>query len=197
MKILVACEFSGVVRRAFRERGHDAWSCDLLPAEDGDEHHLQCDVLTVLDRGWDLMVAHPPCTYLCAGGMNWINRKPEWRGKGEEAAKFVRSLMSAPIGRIAIENPVGRLSTMIRKPDQIVHPWQFGDEANKPTCFWLTGLPLLQPTKIVSKGEFYMKANGHRLSKWSHKTSGSKADRARIASRTFPGIAEAMATQWT
>ena len=197
MRVLVACEFSGTVRRAFRERGHDAWSCDILPAEDSSPYHYQTDVRDVLGMGWDLMVAHPPCTYLASMGIWWNHKRPERWPLTYQAYKFVQLLAAAPIPKIAIENPVGYLNGHWRKPDQVVHPWQFGHEASKPTCLWLKGLPKLVPTKIVGKGEFYTKANGARMAKWSHITSGTrKEERAKIASRTFEGIAQAMADQW-
>lgn len=196
MRVLVACEFSGVVREAFAARGHDAWSCDVLPSE-REGKHLQRDVREVLDNAWDLMIAHPPCTYLCSMGIWWNHKRPERIPLTEEALQFVRLLMDAPIDKIAVENPVGCIGTRIRKADQLVQPWQFGHEANKPTCLWLKNLPLLTHTKIVGKGKFYTKANGNRMSAWSHITSGTrKAERARIASRTFQGIADAMAEQW-
>lgn len=198
MRVLVACEFSGVVRRAFRERGHDAWSCDLLPAEDGEwRHHCQCDVRDILGMDWDLMVAHPPCTYLASMGVWWNRKRPDRWPLTYAAREFVACLWDAPIARIAIENPIGYLNKNWRRPNQIIHPWQFGHEASKPTCLWLKNLPVLLPTQIVGKGEFYTKANGARMAKWSHVTSGTrKAERARIASRTFEGIAAAMAEQW-
>lgn len=197
MKMLVACEFSGVVREAFRRHGWDAWSCDLLDTEQSGQH-IVGDVLQVLDQGWDLMVAHPPCTYLCGMGVWWNHKRPERWAETDKALEFFRQVYEAPIPCRCIENPVGIVSTRIRKPDQIIQPWQYGHEANKPTCLWLVGLPTLTPTNIVSKGEFYVKKNGARMSKWSHSISGTnKAMRARNASRTFPGIAEAMASQWT
>lgn len=197
MRVLIACEFSGVVRSAFRAKGHDAWSCDLLPAEDGSEYHIQGDCLAVLGDGWDLIVAHPPCTYLCSMGIWWNHKRPERWPLTKAAVEFVRALWAAPVERMALENPIGHLGTNWRKSDQIINPWQFGNEANKPTCLWLRGLPKLVPTKIVDKGKFYTKKNGARMSAWSHITSGTrKTERARIASRTFPGIAQAMADQW-
>lgn len=150
MKILVACEFSGVVRRAFRALGHDAWSCDLLPAEDGADEHLQCDVLGVLHNGWSMMIAHPPCTYLAVSGARWFKDR---RTEQAAAIEFVQRLMDAPIARIAVENPVSVLSTAIRKPDQIIQPWQFGHGETKTTCLWLRGLPKLVPTDIVTGRE--------------------------------------------
>jgi hypothetical protein len=184
MRVLVACEFSGVVRRAFRALGHDAWSCDLLPAEDGDHHHLEGPVQLWLNnrhRKWDLMVAHPPCTHLAVSGARW------WKGKTKEQAEaldFVRLLLDAPIPRIALENPVSRISTAIRKPDQIIHPWQFGHGETKTTCLWLKNLPPLAPTDIVEG----------RLARVHMMAPGP--DRWKNRSRTFRGIAAAMATQW-
>ena len=199
MKVLIACECSGVVRRAFRARGHDAWSCDLLPAEDGDEHHLQCDVLTVLDRGWNLMIAHPECTHLSLSGArwcvdHWIKRKKgnRWHDGSEkrrlrkEAAEFLRTLLDyKAIPKRCIEQPMSMASTLVAKFDQRIHPWQFGHGETKETWLWLRGLPPLVPTNIVEGRE-------HRI----HKEPPGP-DRKRNRSRTFTGIAEAMATQWS
>lgn len=196
-KILIACEFSGIVRDSFAARGWDAWSCDLIPSEKFG-NHLQCDVLSILDDGWDMMIAHPPCTYLCSMGIWWNHKRPERWQMTYDAEEFFLKLVNANIPRIAVENPIGRMSIKFRKPDQIVNPWMFGEAANKPTCLWLKNLPVLQPTEIVGKGEFYVKQNGERLSVWSHKTKGGKdSERAKIASRTFRGLASAMADQWT
>lgn len=197
MRVLVACECSGRVRDAFAALGHDAWSCDVQPS-DTIGNHLQCDVLSVLNDGWDLMVAHPPCTYLCNMGVWWNHKRPERWAMTDEAVEFARRLFEANIKHKAIENPVGILSRKIGKPHQIVNPWQFGDESTKPTCLWLAKLPPLVPTKIVDKGRFYVKSNGARMSAWSHKCSGTnKEKRAKIAATTFPGIANAMARQWS
>lgn len=161
MRVLVACEFSGVVRRAFRARGHDAWSCDLLPAADGSEFHWRGDVLELLEdtrsdpEFWppfDLMIAHPPCTYLASSGLHWNTRRPERAAQTDAAVEFVRALMNAPVRRLAIENPIGCLSTRLRKPDQIIHPWQFGHDASKATCLWLVNLPPLKPTNVLPGG---------------------------------------------
>ena len=133
MRVLVACEFSGIVRDAFRALGHDAVSCDLLPTEQPGPH-IQGDVLGVLDQGWDLMIAHPPCTYLCSSGLHWNKRIPARVALTESALQFVQNLLTAPIPRIALENPIGCISTRIRKPDQILQPWHFGDDASKATC---------------------------------------------------------------
>lgn len=148
MKVLVACEFSGAVREAFRALGHEAMSCDLLPTEVPGPHYCG-DVRDVLDHGWDLMVAHPPCTYLASSGIHWNSRTPGRSEKTDEAVAFVRELMDAPIQRIAIENPIGVLSSRIRKPDQIIQPWHFGHDASKSTCLWLKNLPKLKPTNIL------------------------------------------------
>ena len=148
MKVLVACEYSGTVRDAFRARGHEAMSCDLLPTDVPGPHH-QGDVRDVLGEGWDLMVAHPPCTYLSVSGMHWTRRGLRDPQLTEDALDFVRLLMDAPIPRIAIENPVSIISTTIRRPDQTVQPWMFGHDASKKTCLWLKGLPPLRPTHIV------------------------------------------------
>lgn len=181
LKVLVACEFSGVVRRAFRALGHEAWSCDLLPAEDHSGHHLYGDVQQVLTQGWDLMIAHPPCTHLAVSGARWFKDK---QAEQAEALNFVRLLLDAPIPRIAIENPISIISSRIRKPDQIIQPWQFGHGETKATCLWLKNLPLLQPTNIVEGRE----ARVHRMP--------PGPDRWRERSRTFEGIAQAMAQQW-
>jgi hypothetical protein len=196
LRVLIACEYSGVVREAFRQRGHDAWSCDLLPSEQAGQHY-QGDVRDILNDGWDLMIAHPPCTYLASMGIWWNHKRPERWEMTYEAKRFVELLWAAPIAQVALENPIGYLNRNWQKPTQIIHPWQFGHEASKPTCLWLRGLPCLLPTSIVGKGEFYTKKNGVRIAKWSHITSGTrKEERARIASRTFSGVAQAMAEQW-
>jgi site-specific DNA-cytosine methylase len=179
--VLVACEFSGVVRRAFAALGHDAWSCDLLPSEDNGLFHLRCDVLMVLCEGWDLMIACPPCTHLAVSGARHFASK---RLEQAAALDFVRALMAAPIDRIAIENPVSIISSHIRKPDQIIQPWQFGHGETKTTCLWLKNLPPIRPTRMV-------KGREPRV----HRMSPSK-DRWRERSRTYAGIAAAMATQW-
>lgn len=180
MRVLVACEFSGTVRDAFRARGHDAWSCDLLPTEH-DGPHFQADVLTLLHKDWDLMIAHPPCTHLASSGARWFKLKV---AEQAEAIKFVQALLNAPIAKIAVENPIGILSTRIRKPDQIVQPWQFGHGETKATCLWLRGLPVLKPTNVVD-GRV---ARVHR--------APPSPDRWKLRSLTYEGIAQAMAEQW-
>lgn len=181
MKVLVACEFSGIVRSAFRARGHDAWSCDILPAEDGSPFHHQRDVREILRDGWDLMIAHPPCTHLAVSGARWFKDKQREQA---EALDFVRELLEAPIPRIALENPISVISSKIRKPDQIFQPWQFGHGETKATCLWLKNLPPLVPTNIVEGRE----ARVHR--------APPGPDRWKERSRTFTGVAEAMADQW-
>lgn len=180
MKVLIACEFSGTVRDAFAALGHDAWSCDLLPTEKPGKH-IQGDVLSVLEDGWDLMIAHPPCTHLAVSGARWFKYK---QAEQEEAIAFVRALMAAPIKRRAIENPISIISSRIRKPDQIIQPWQFGHGETKATCLWLDNLPRLQPTNIVA-GRI---ARVHMMPPID--------DRWKERSRTYPGIAAAMAQQW-
>jgi site-specific DNA-cytosine methylase len=180
MRVLVACEFSGVIRDAFRARGHEAWSCDLLPTEIPGPH-IQGDVLDVLGDGWDLMIAHPPCTHLAVSGARWFKEK---RVEQAEALDFVRRLLDAPVPKIALENPVSIISSRIRKPDQIIQPWQFGHGETKATCLWLKGLPLLQPTNVVEGRENRV----HRMP--------PSADRWKLRSVTYTGIADAMAVQW-
>lgn len=183
MKVLVACEYSGTVRDAFIRLGHDAMSCDLLPT-DAPGPHYQGDVRDILNDGWDLMIAHPPCTYLCSSGLHWNKRRPERAAQTEEALQFVQLLLSAGISKIALENPIGCISTRIRKPDQTVQPWQYGHGECKATCLWLKGLPKLNATNIVQGREPRM---------W--KLPPSK-DRWKIRSQTYQGIADAMAQQW-
>lgn len=181
LRVLVACEFSGVVRRAFRERGCNAWSCDLLRSEDDSEHHIQGDCLDVICEGWDLMIAHPPCTHLSSSGARWFKDKMTEQA---EAIEFVRRLLSAKVPKIALENPIGVISTQVRKPDQIIQPWQFGHGEVKSTCLWLKGLPSLSPTKVV---------DGRVPRVWY---AAPSPDRWKERSRTYAGIAEAMAEQW-
>lgn len=188
MRVLVACEFSGIVRRAFAARGHDAWSCDLLPSEDDSDRHIIGDARDLLEDGWDLLIAHPPCTRLCNSGVRWLAERNLWADL-DEAAELFSAFWNAPIERIAVENPVmhGHAKERIRNyapPAQSVQPWQFGHGETKRTCLWLKGLPPLVPTKIVSGRE----ARVHRMS--------PGPDRWRERSRFFSGIAEAMADQW-
>jgi hypothetical protein len=180
MKVLIGCEFSGIVRQAFADRGHDAWSCDLLPSE-RPSNHIQDDILHHLDDGWDMMIAFPPCTHLAASGARWFTRKQKEQIK---AIAFFMTLATCDIPKIAIENPIGIMSTCYKKPDQIIQPWQFGHGETKATCLWLKNLPKLTPTKIVDGRE----ARIHRMP--------PSPDRWKIRSRTFQGIAEAFANQW-
>jgi hypothetical protein len=194
MKVLVACEYSGTVRDAFRAAGHDALSCDLLPT-DVPGPHYQGDVTDIINDGWDLMVAHPPCTYLCSSGLHWNKRRPERAQMTEDALKFVQFLLDAPIPRIALENPIGCIGTRIRKADQTIQPWQFGHDASKSTCLWLKNLPLLTPTAVVEPRI----ANGKK--RWANQTDSGQnrlppsEDRWKIRSETNAGIAAAMVAQ--
>lgn len=225
MKVLVACEFSGIVRDAFKARGHDAWSCDLLPSE-RPGNHIQGDVLEILEDGWDLLIAHPPCTYLCSSGLHWNKRVAGREAKTHEAMLFVLNLMgdgfiAHGIPKVALENPVGRIGTAYRPADQIIQPHQFGHDASKATCLWLKGLPKLIPTKLIEphygcptckiRFDFALGKYGcpschaePRPAKqiWGNQTpSGQNAlgpseTRWAERSRTFQGIADAMAEQW-
>lgn len=226
MRVLVACEFSGIVREAFRAKGHDAWSCDLLPTEIPGQH-IQGDVLKILGEGWDLMVGHPPCTHLAVSGARYFAEKKA-DGRQQQAIDFFMALINAPVPRIAVENPVCIMSRLYRKPDQIIQPYEYGHCESKKTCLWLKGLPKLMPTSIVEPewmmttgaplfGEeptFYRDKKGKRYSKthylmgrtqlarYKNQTAsgqsrlGPSPDGWKIRSRTFPGIAQAMADQW-
>jgi hypothetical protein len=187
MKVLVACEFSGIVREAFAANGHDAWSCDLLPTEIPGQH-IQGEVEQVLDHDWDLMIAHPPCTFLAASGARWFYdmRYSEGRkARQAEAHQFVRRLYDSAIPRVAIENPIGYLSTLWRKPDFVTHPYEHGHAETKQTCFWLKGLDPLRPTKMMQP-PYENRVHRERPG----------VDRWKRRSRTLPGIAKAMAEQW-
>ena len=232
MNILVACEESQSVTKELRALGHDAFSCDLLPCSGGHpEWHFNFDVFKVIaDKGgvlengethfidgdWEMMIAHPPCTFLAVSGARWyyhpedntlpfIERRPHPRFPNrakdrDEAVEFFKKLCEAPIEKIAVENPVGIISTLYKKPNQTVHPWMFGDEASKATCLWLKNLPLLVPTDIVGKGERVVLSSGKSLPKWYSDAltqSKSAAERRTMRSKTFQGIAKAMAEQWT
>lgn len=193
MKILIACEYSGTVRDAFRARGHDAWSCDILPT-DAPGQHIQDDALRVAYNGhWDMMIAHPPCTHLAVSGAKHFAAKIA-DGRQQAALEFVRALLNAPIEKICLENPISIISTRIRKPDQIIQPYHHGHEATKTTCLWLKGLPLLTPTHIVGKGNRHVTKSGKSLPEWYNLPPS--ADRWKIRSATFKGIALAMAAQW-
>jgi len=191
MRVLVACEYSGTVRDAFTKAGHFAMSCDLLPTESSGPH-WQGDVFEVVDHGWDLMIAHPPCTHLAVSGAAWFKEKIA-DGRQQEALNFVQRLMDLPIPMIAIENPVSVISSKIRKPDQIIQPWMFGHMEQKATCLWLKGLPKLIETANV-KDEM-MKLPKNRRERLHYLPPGP--DRAKIRSKTFDGIARAMADQWS
>jgi site-specific DNA-cytosine methylase len=190
MKVLIACEYSGKVRSAFEKLGHFAVSCDLLPTEKPGFHY-QCDVFDIINEGWDLMVAHPPCTDLAVSGAAWFKEKIA-DGRQQRALDFVQALMDAPIPMIAIENPISVISSKIRKPDQIIQPWMFGHKETKATCLWLKGLPKLVPTTDLKEETMALpKKERMRL----HYLPPS-ADRWKIRSETFQGIADAMANQW-
>jgi len=192
MRVLVACEFSGVVRDAFTARGHFAVSCDLMPSEKPG-HHYMGDVRDIIQEGWDLMVCHPPCTYLSSSGLHWNTKRPERASRTEDALDFVRMFLDAPVEKIALENPVGCISSRVRKPDQIIQPWQFGHPESKAICLWLKGLPLLQYTDVLSLPE---------SGRWDNQTPsgqnklGPSENRWMERSRTYSGIATAMAKQW-
>jgi site-specific DNA-cytosine methylase len=189
MRVLIACEYSGAVRDAFVKNGHDAMSCDLLPT-DVDGPHYQGDVFDVINDGWDLMIAHPPCTHLAVSGARWFKDKVKEQA---ESLEFVRRLMDAPIDKIVIENPISIISSRIRKPEQIIQPWMFGHPEAKATCLWLKGLPTLSATDVLTKPE---------CGYWSNQTPsgqnklGPSKDRWKERSKTYQGIATAMANQW-
>lgn len=217
MKVLVACEFSGRIRDAFRKRGHDAISCDLLPTERPGPH-IQGDVLCVLDNGWDLIIAHPPCAHIASSGAGHFEEKRK-DGRQKKAIDFFMAFTKTKVARYCIENPVGIMSTVFRKPDQYIQPYQFGHPESKKTCLWLKGLPKLKPTKICEpeyymvdgvpykdkKGKRYSKTHyysGRMQARWLNKTPSGQnklspsPDRAKIRSITYQGIADAMAEQW-
>ena len=214
MKVLVACEESQAVTKAFRALGHEAYSCDIQPCSGGHpEWHIMGDVLEQLSKGWDLMIAHPPCTFLSVSGARWMYhaddkhlptseriphpKHPHRRQYQREALDFVQALMDAPIPKIAVENPVSVISSQIRKPDQIIQPWQFGHEATKKTCLWLKNLPKLEHTKVVEKGARVFSKSGKSYPEWMNSArSLPDAERRKARSKTFSGMAEAMADQW-
>lgn len=200
IRVLVGCEFSGVVRDAFAARGHDAWSCDLLPSARPGKHY-QCDVREVLGLGWDLFIAHPDCTYLCSSGLHWNKRRPGRSQKTLEALDFVSELLySHQIPHVALENPQGCISTKITEADQYIQPYDFGEDASKKTGLWLWFLPLLKPTKRF-QGRL-VTYNGKQVERWSNQTDsgqnrlGPSDDRWAKRAETYPGIADAMADQW-
>jgi len=188
MRVLIACEFSGIVRDEFASRGHDAWSCDLLPSE-RKGNHIQGDVREVLNDNWDLMIAHPPCTYLCNSGVRWLHERPERWEKLKEAAEFFRTLLNAPIKRICVENPIPHryaVEMIGRKYDQLIQPWMFGVNESKATCLWLKNLPPLKP--LIKKRPENVKQRIWKLP--------PSRDRWKERSRTYKEVAKAMAEQW-
>lgn len=205
MRVLIGCERSGVVREAFRALGHDAWSCDLNPAEDGSRFHTMVDVrLVVRKTPWDLFIVHPDCTYLSSSGLHWYHRREGRPELVEAAVAFAIEVWNAPVRRVCLENPVGYLSRRIRPPDQIIQPYEFGDDASKATCLWLVGLPLLKadpkdyvPGRCVGEG-----ADGRLLYRWANQTDSGQnklppsEHRSMDRARTYPSIARAMAAQW-
>lgn len=198
MKILCACEESQAVTIELRKLGHEAFSCDILPCSGGHpEWHLQQDVTPLLEQDWDMIIAFPPCTDLAVSGAKWFEAKRA-DGRQQRSIDFFMQFANAKCDKIAIENPVSIMSSIWRKPDQIIQPWMFGHEAQKSTCLWLKGLPLLEPTCIVDKGEFVITKSGKKLPKWFSSASGShNGTRGKNRSKTFEGIARAMAEQWT
>jgi len=195
MKVLIACEFSGTVRDAFIAKGHDAMSCDLAPT-DAPGPHYEGDVFDIIDQDWDLMIAHPPCTHLAVSGARHFAKKRA-DGRQQQGIDFFMRLVNCQIPKYAIENPIGIMSSVYRKPDQIVHPWQYGHSVTKATCLWLKGLEPLNPTNIVDKGEVWVAKSGKRMSQWYYDSSClSPKDREKMRNKTFQGIADAMAAQW-
>jgi hypothetical protein len=196
MRVLVACEESQAVCIAFREKGHEAYSCDILPPSGGHpEWHIQDDVLKHLDDGWDMMIAFPPCTHLAVSGARHFEQKRK-DGRQQQGIDLFMAMINAPIEKIAVENPVGIMSSVYRKPDCIIQPWQFGDPYQKTTCLWLKNLPPLFPTQIVDKGEFVTFKSGKRHPKW-YADAFVAGQHGNLRSKTFPGIARAMAEQWS
>jgi len=216
-KILIACEESQTITKEFRNLGYEAFSCDLLPCSGGHpEWHLQCDVFNIINDGWDLMIAHPPCTFLAGSSVQWLShpddkglpfderrphpKYPNRRQDMLDSVEFVKALYNSNIEKVAIENPVGLLSSRWQKPNQIIQPYMFGDEATKTTCLWLKNLPLLLPTNVVGKGERTVFASGKSHPKWyadALKNAKTKEERQQLRSKTFPGIASAIANQWS
>ena len=197
MKVLLACEESQTVTKAFRALGHEAYSCDIEPCSGGHpEWHLQEDVIPLLQQDWDMIIAFPPCTHLAVSGAAWFEAKRK-DGRQQQGIDFFNQFISLPCPQVVIENPVGIMSTLWRKPDQIINPWQFGDEFSKRTCLWLKGVDILQPTNIVGKGEQLLLKSGKSIPAWySNAYNLPPKERARVRSKTFQGIADAMAQQW-
>jgi hypothetical protein len=195
MKVLIACEFSGTVRDAFTKLGHDAWSCDLEDTLTPGNHY-KGDMFDIVNDGWDLIIAHPPCTHLAVSGARHFEKKRA-DGRQQQGIDFFMRVMNIDVPRLAVENPIGIMSTLYRKPNQIIQPWEYGHKTTKATCLWLKGLPLLKPTNIVDKGEVVTFASGKRMSKWFYESSQlSPKERERMRNKTFQGIADAMAEQW-
>tara|TARA_Y100001972_G_scaffold29254_1_gene36065 strand:- start:82 stop:678 length:597 start_codon:yes stop_codon:yes gene_type:complete len=194
MRVLIACEYSGIVRDAFAKKGHDAWSCDILPTENPG-NHIQDDILKHLDKNWDLMIAHPPCTHLAVSGARWFTEGKKPWSLQIEALDFVRKLLDAPIDKIALENPVSVISTKIKKPNQIIQPFEYGHDVTKKTCLWLKNLPNLKPTKIV-KPDIVL-VNGKKMSRMHYESFKLPSkERSKVRSKFYTGIAQAMANQW-
>lgn len=195
MRVLVACEYSGKVREAFRKLGHDAWSCDLLPSDDNSPYHYTGDVFDIIDQGWDLMIAHPPCTYLTNAGVSWLYKKEGRWEQMRDGAEFFKKLLDAPIPKIAVENPIMHkyaVEIIGRRQDQVIQPWMFGHMEQKATCLWLKGLPLIVPTNNVKEAMLKL---GPKVRQRLHYLPPSK-DRWKIRSETYQGIADAFAAQW-
>lgn len=195
MRVLVACEYSGVVREEFRKLGHEAYSCDLLPADDNSEFHYQMDVFKIINEGWDLMIAHPPCTHIAVSGGRHFKKKRE-DGRQQQGIDLFMKFIEVPIEKVAVENPISIMSSLYRKPDQYIQPYHFGDRVSKKTCLWLKNLPLLSPTNKVTPEKIINK-NGKEYDKWWYETCSLPLSiRGKVRSKTFKGIAEAMAKQW-
>ena len=195
MRVLVACEFSGTVRDAFIRWGHEAMSCDLDPSDTLGAHY-QGNVLDIINDGWDLMIAHPPCTHLAVSGARHFAKKIA-DGRQQQGIDFFMALANSTIPRYAIENPIGIMSSKWRKPDQIINPWEHGHGVTKATCLWLKGLPLLKPTNVVDKGAIWIAKSGKRMSQWYYDSSCLRPkEREKMRNKTFQGIADAMAEQW-
>jgi hypothetical protein len=195
VRVIVGCECSGVVREAFRKKGHDAWSCDIKPCEDNSPYHIQGDILDVLGQNWDLGIFHPPCTHLCVSGAAWFAKK-RLDGRQDEGIDFFMKFTKTKIKHVCIENPIGIMSRLFRKPDQIIQPYWFGHTESKATCLWLWNLPRLKPTKICIP-EMVEYASGKKMPKWYAETWRlNKEERATVRSTTFQGVADAFAEQW-
>jgi len=203
MKILIACEFSGTVREAFTGGGHDVWSCDIEPTDVPGQHY-QGDVMDIINDGWDMLIAFPPCTHLAVSGARHFEQKRK-DGRQQQGIDLFMKMINAPIDKIAVENPIGIMSSLHKKPSQIIQPYQFGHEAQKSTCLWLKNLPLLIPTNIVGKGDFYITPGGKKMASWMCDPVGKDGKKLaygsdeikKVRNKTFQGIADAMAKQWT